>query len=347
MSISSRTSFQSIPLYSPSGHAKARIDLSDNTNLFGVPPAAERVLRDTVAAGISRYPQLYSPDLRKTIADYAKVAPEQVATGCGSDDVIDSTLRAFLDPGEKLAYQDPTFVMLPLYAKMNALQALPVPLKADYDIDAEGLLATGAKVIYLCTPNNPTGTVASRGAVERVVDGARGLVIIDEAYAEFARETFLDLARSRPNVLVMRTMSKAFGLAGIRVGYAVGSAALVAEVEKARGPYKVTSLAERMAAATLQEDVHWMKALATEALSIRERLRGELETMGLKALPSEANFLLIPVPGAPQVAARMRECEVNVRAFQGLTGIGDALRIGVGPWDMMEAALAALREALR
>jgi histidinol-phosphate aminotransferase len=347
MSISSRTSFQSIPLYSPSGHAKARIDLSDNTNLFGVPPAAERVLRDTVAAGISRYPQLYSPDLRRIIAGYAEVAPEQIATGCGSDDVIDSTLRAFLDPGETLAYQDPTFVMLPLYAKLNALKAAPVPLKADYDIDAEGLLATGAKVIYLCTPNNPTGTVASRTAVERVVDGAPGLVIIDEAYAEFARDTFLDLARSRPNVLVMRTMSKAFGLAGIRVGYAVGSAALVAEVEKARGPYKVTSLAERMAAATLLEDVPWMRALATEALSIRERLRGELETMGLRALPSEANFLLVPLPGAPQVAARMREREVNVRAFQGLTGIGDALRIGVGPWDMMEAALTALREALR
>lgn len=346
MSISSRPSFQGIPLYSAS-HAKCRIDLSDNTNLFGVPPAAERMARE-LAATVARYPQLYSPDLRKALAEYAGVAPEQVATGCGSDDVIDSTIRAFLDPGECLAYQEPTFVMLPLYAKLNALRAAPVPLKAgSYDIDVDGLLATGARAIYICTPNNPTGTVASRASVERLVDGAPGLVIIDEAYAEFTRETFLDLARTRPNVLVMRTMSKAFGLAGIRVGYAVGSAALVAEVEKARGPYKVTSLAERMAVAALAEDVPWMKARAAEALVIRERLRAELEAMGLKSLPSEANFLLVPVPGAKAVAARMRERDVNVRAFDGLTGIGDALRIGVGPWDSMEAALKALREALR
>jgi histidinol-phosphate aminotransferase len=347
MSISSRSSFQSIPLYAPSSHAKCRIDLSDNTNLFGVPPAAERVLRDVVAASVSRYPQLYSPDLRKAIATYAGVAPEQVATGCGSDDVIDSALRAFMDPGERLAYQDPTFVMVPLYAKVNALQGMSVPLKANHDIDADGLLATGAKVIYICSPNNPTGTVASRAAVERLVDKAPGIVIIDEAYAEFAREHFLDLARTRPNVLVMRTMSKAFGLAGIRVGYAVGSAALVAEVEKARGPYKVTSLAERMASAALAEDVPWMQARVAEALAIRDRLRTELLGLGLQALPSEANFLLVPLPGAKQVAARMKERDVSVRAFEGLTGIGDALRIGVGPWDLMEAALAALREALR
>lgn len=346
--IESRKAFQGIPLYSPSGHAKSRVDLSDNTNLFGVPPAAERVMREMVASSISRYPQLYSPDLRGAIAAYAGVKPEQVGTGCGSDDVIDSTLRAFLDPGERLAFPDPTFVMLPLYAKVNAVQAAPVPLlPGSYDIDADALLATGAKVIYLCTPNNPTGTVASRASVERVVEKAPGLVIIDEAYAEFTGESFLDLARSRSNVLVMRTLSKAFGLAGIRVGYAVGNPALIAEVEKARGPYKVTSLAERMATAALQEDVPWMKARAAEALSIRERLRGELENLGLKALPSEGNFLFVPLPGAAKVAARMRERDVTVRAFQGLTGLGDALRMGVGPWDMMEAALTALREALR
>jgi histidinol-phosphate aminotransferase len=345
MSLPSRASYRDIPLYSPS-KVKCSVDLSDNTNLFGMPPAAERVLRETGAAQVSRYPVGYAQELKRAVAAYTGVDVSRVTTGCGSDDVIDSTLRAFLEPGDVIAFPDPTFVMMSYFAKVNGLRYAAVPLKPDFDIDVDGLLATGAKLLYVCTPNNPTGTVASRAALERLVDKAPGIVLLDEAYAEFARESHLDLA-ARPNVLVTRTLSKAFGLAGMRVGYAVGNPTLIAEVEKARGPYKVTGLSERMAAAVLSEDVPWMKARAAESLAIRERLVAELEGLGLKTLPTEANFVMVPLPGAPAVAERMRQRDVNVRAFQGLTGIGDALRIGCGPWPMMEAALTALREALR
>lgn len=344
--IPTRASYRDIPLYSPA-KKPCRVDLSDNTNLFGTPPAAERVLRAASVRAVTHYPAGYSPDLRRAVAAYAGVAPEAVTTGCGSDGVIDSAVRAFLEPGEVLAFQDPTFVMVPLYSKMNGVRAAPVPLRPDFDIDADALLATGAKVIYLCSPNNPTGTVLSRAAVERVVERAPGIVIIDEAYAEFASGPgFLDLARTRPNVLVTRTFSKAYGLAGMRVGWAVGAPALVAEVEKARGPYMLTALSEAMAVAVLTEDQDWVKARAREAVDNRERLREELLALGLRPLPSEGNFLMVPLPGAPKVAERMRERDVNVRAFQGLTGVGDALRLGTGPWPLLEAALAALRESL-
>ncbi|WNG62866.1 histidinol-phosphate aminotransferase family protein [Archangium gephyra] len=341
----SRASYRDIPLYSPS-KVKCGVDLSDNTNLFGMPPAAERILRETVASQVSRYPVGYAPDLKQAVARYTGVDPSCVTTGCGSDDVIDSTLRAFLEPGEVIAFPDPTFVMMSYFAKVNGLRSAAVPLKADLDIDVDGLLATGAKLLYVCSPNNPTGTVASRAALERLIDHAPGIVLLDEAYAEFARESHLDLA-SRPNVLVTRTLSKAFGLAGLRVGYAVGNPTLINEVEKARGPYKVTGLSERIATAVLSEDVPWMTARAEEALAIRARLVDELGKLGLKTLPSEANFVMVPLPGAPAVAERMRQRDVNVRAFQGLKGIGDALRIGCAPWSQIEAALGALRETLR
>ncbi|HEX8537616.1 MAG TPA: aminotransferase class I/II-fold pyridoxal phosphate-dependent enzyme, partial [Cystobacter sp.] len=200
--------------------------------------------------------------------------------------------------------------------------------------------------IYVCSPNNPTGTVASRAALEQLIERAPGLVLLDEAYAEFARESHLDLAR-RPNVLVSRTMSKAFGLASMRVGYAVGAPSLVAEVEKARGPYKVTALSERMAVAALREDVPWMRAKVAESLAVRERLVAELNGMGLTCLPTEANFVMVKLRGALEVAERMRARDVNVRAFAGLPGIGDALRIGCGPWDVIQTALDALREERR
>ncbi|MBZ4420890.1 histidinol-phosphate transaminase [Myxococcus sp. RHSTA-1-4] len=345
--IPTRASYRDIPLYSPA-KKPCRVDLSDNTNLFGTPPAAERVLRGASLRSVTHYPAGYSPDLRRAVAAYAGVAPEAVATGCGSDGLIDSAVRAFLEPGEVLAFQDPTFVMVPLYSKMNGVKAAPVPLRPDFDIDADALLATGAKVIYLCSPNNPTGTALSRAAVERVVERAPGVVIIDEAYAEFASGPgFLDLARTRRNVLVTRTFSKAYGLAGMRVGWAVGAPEVVAEVEKARGPYMLTTLSEAMAIAVLTEDQGWVEARAREAVENRERLRGALVALGLKPLPSEGNFLMVPLRGAPKVAERMRERDVNVRAFQGLTGVGDALRIGSGPWPLLEAALAALRESLR
>ncbi|MCP3137721.1 pyridoxal phosphate-dependent aminotransferase [Pyxidicoccus xibeiensis] len=345
--IPTRASYRDIPLYKPA-KKPCRVDLSDNTNLFGIPPAAGRVLREASTRLVTHYPAGYSPELRKAVAAYAGVAPEAVTTGCGSDGIIDSAIRAFLEPGDVLGFMDPTFVMVPLYSKMNGVKAAPVPLRADFDVDADALLATGAKVLYLCAPNNPTGTALSRAAVERIVEKAPGIVILDEAYADFASGPgFLDLARTRPNVLVTRTFSKAFGMAGMRVGWAVGAPALVAEVEKARGPYMLTALAEAMASAVLTEDTGWVKARAAEAVANRERLRGELEALGLKALPSEANFLMVPLPGAPKVAERMRERDVNVRAFQGLTGVGDALRIGSGPWPLLEAALVALRESLR
>ena len=345
MSLPSRASYRDIPLYSPS-KVKCGVDLSDNTNLFGMPPAAERILRETVASQVSRYPVGYAPDLKQAVARYTGVDASRVTTGCGSDDVIDSTLRAFLEPGEVIAFPDPTFVMMSYFAKVNGLRYAAVPLKADLDIDVDGLLATGAKLLYVCSPNNPTGTVASRAALERLIDHAPGIVLLDEAYAEFARESHLDLA-SRSNVLVTRTLSKAFGLAGLRVGYAVGNPTLINEVEKARGPYKVTGLSERIATAVLSEDGPWMKARAEEALAIRARLVDELGKLGLKTLPSEANFVMVPLPGAPAVAERMRQRDVNVRAFQGLKGIGDALRIGCAPWNQLEAALGALRETLR
>lgn len=344
MSVQPRRTLAQVKAYVPERPGCA-IDLSDNTNLFGVPPAAAESLRDVTAAAITRYPVAYVPALRQAAARYFGVEPERIATGCGSDDVIDCAIRAFVEPGEKVAHSDPTFSMVPVFARLNGCEPVAVPLRDDLDVDADALLATKAKLIYLCSPNNPTGTTVSRASLEKVLNGATGVVLLDEAYAEFARENFLARALERDNVLVTRTMSKAFGLAGLRVGFGLGAPALVVEVEKSRGPYKITSIAERAATAALTRDLDWVRTNATEAREVRERLVDGLRRQGLAPLPSEANFVMVPVPGAAEVSERMREQGVQVRAFTGLTKIGDALRIGCGPWTMLERCLAALEEA--
>ncbi|MGH7717612.1 MAG: histidinol dehydrogenase, partial [Gemmatimonadaceae bacterium] len=337
-----RAAYRSISLYAPD-RAPCAVDLSDNTNLWGVPPAAAAAIRDTPVPSVTRYPPLYAAELKQELAAYAGVSPEEIVTGCGSDDVLDSALRAFAEPGEQVAYPDPSFAMVPLFARMNGLEGVAAPLTTDFDIDAAALLATGARVIYVCSPNNPTGALASRAALDEVIAAAPGVVILDQAYAEFAGD-----AAPRPEVrdhlLVVRTMSKAFGLAGLRIGYAVGPGDLVAEVEKSRGPYKVSGVAERAALAALRHDMTWVRERVAEVRENRARLASELAALGLAPLPSDANFLLVPVSGAAALTARMRAAGVAVRPFTALPGIGDAVRITVGPWPMMRAALTTLQE---
>ena len=355
-----RSEVRSLPLYSPDV-AECAVDLSDNTNLWGCAPAAWRALHEALPSAVSRYPSLYSLPLRSAILRYVgyDAAPDiGVVTGCGSDDVIDATMRAFGGAGRRIAFAAPTFSMIPIFARLNGIEPMSVPLTESYDVDPERLVACDAAITYLCTPNNPTGTALSRAAVEYVAANARGIVLLDEAYAEFAPETFIDLVARHERLLVTRTFSKAFGLAGLRVGYGVGSADLTGLVARARGPYKVNALAERAVLASLEsgnDALDWVRAHSALAVEYRERLSNALRSQGLIPLPSAANFVFVPTSRAGEIARVLRKRGVLVRAFADLPrdlpplarSKGAALRIGVGPWETMQRLLDALEEVVR
>jgi histidinol-phosphate aminotransferase len=321
------------------------IDLRDNTNLWGVPPAAARAIADA-APTVSRYPRVYASELRQALADYVGVASPMIVTGCGSDDVLDASLRALADPGDRVALLAPTFLTVTTFARVNALVPVALPLTSDWDANVEALLAAQARIIYLCSPNNPTGTVVPRPAIERLLDQTPAVVIIDEAYAEFAGVSSHDLTTRFDRLLTVRTLSKAFGLAGLRVGYGIGDARLVSEVEKARGPYKVNAVAERAALAALRGDGAWIHEHVREAVANRDRLADALRRLGLPPLPSGANFLLVPTPRASALATKLASLGVGVRLFTGLRTFGDAIRITVGPWSVMATFLETLERAL-
>jgi histidinol-phosphate aminotransferase len=230
------------------------VDVSENVNLWGSPPASLRALANAPSERVSRYPSLYSSPLREAVLRYlglSSAADVGFVTGCGSDDVLDAAIRAFGEPGDEVAFSAPTFVMIPIFARLNGLVPAVVPMGPSYEVDPQRLVDRRAKITYLCTPNNPTSTAMSREAVEYVVEHAAGLVILDEAYAEFAPDVFTSLVIRSERLLVTRTFSKAFGLAGLRVGYGVGSAAIVDAVTRARGPYKLNAFAETAAIAAL------------------------------------------------------------------------------------------------
>src|SRR4029434_867573 len=182
-------------------------------------------------------------------------------------------------------------------------------------------------------------------SVDRVIEHAPGIVLIDEAYGEFIDGGRVSEAPAHRQVLVTRTLSKAFGMAGFRIGYGTGAASLIHEIEKVRGPYKENTPAERVVVCVLREDISWMREMVARAVENRERFAGALRAHGLDPLPSAANFLLVPISNAALVARHMRERGVAVRPYPDLPGIGDALRITIGPWSMMELALDALLSA--
>jgi histidinol-phosphate aminotransferase len=322
------------------------IDLRDNTNQWGVAPSALEALRTFAPRDASEYPPVESVRLAEAIASYVGADASNVVSGCGSDDILDAAMRALAQPGETIVHPVPTFAMIPILARTNGLTPVGVPVLASGDPDADAMLAAGAQITYLCTPNNPTGTAHARATVERVIANARGAVIVDEAYAEYADNVFTADAPRHSHVLCTRTLSKSFGLAGLRIGFGIGAAAVVDEVAKARGPYKVNSFAERAAHAALTHDREWMADIARQVRELRPRFAAELRAIGLEPLTSEANFLCVPVRDARAIAAKLLAQRIAIRPLVGVPGLGDALRIGLAPWPVLERVVRALRTAV-
>lgn len=340
-----RAAYRDIRAYDVEPSA-CEIELADNTSPFGAPPAALRVLSGAVGDRLARYPSTYSRELRAAIAEYVGVAPDEIMVGCGSDDVMSCAFRALGNPGDRVAYMDPTFVMARVFAAVNSLTPVPVPLTAGFDADADALVAARAPITYVCTPNNPTGLPIARSALEQVLSEAAGLVFIDEAYAEFAGTNLAGAAPAHGRTLVLRTFSKAFGLAGLRVGFAVGARQLIAELEKARGPFGLTALSEQAALAAITEDLAWVRNGVARIVESRERFIGALRGAGLAPIDSAANFVLIPVRDARAAMVALRERGILVRHFVALPGIGDALRVSLADWPVMARVLEALLQVI-
>ncbi len=340
-----REDYSSLRPHDP-GQSPIALDLSDNTNLWGAHPAALEMVRKAPPEALTRYPSIYGSELKKAVAAKYEIPVENVATGCGSDDLLDSVFRASTVPPGRLSFPAPSFSMVTQFARMNGLETLPVPWPMA-EVDPARLLLEEPDLVYVCRPNNPTGISLERDWVRGLLalGGPEGpIVILDEAYADFGEDTFLVEASSSDRLFVLRTFSILYGLAGLRIGFAVASQAIVEEVEKSRGPYKANNVAERAAVAALEDSSGWADQVRAETLDNRERLSEELRSRGLHPLPSQANFLLIPVEpaSAAEVNRALQDHGVEGRPFSQLPGVGDALRITIGPWDVMERFLRAL-----
>lgn len=349
--LSMREAYGRIELYDPK-RTPCATDLSDNTNLFGVAPAVRALFEDVRSPLITRYPSVFADELKRALAQRHQVAPENITTGCGSDDVIDSAMRAFCEPGARVSFCNPTFGVVSTFARMNAAEPTVVATNDDWSIDPASLVEKDAAVTYVCTPNNPTGTTIDRKTIAQLDAQLNGVLLLDEAYADFGDGDYAQFAVQSARTVSLRTMSKAYGLAGLRVGYAIGPATIITEIEKSRGPYKVSAVAEAAAIAVLSSDTGWVAEVVAQTRANRARLAAELNALsplGLGFWPSAANFILIKLPSqltaeAANIALRNRG--VAARPFPGVLHAGDCIRVTVGPWPMMETFLEALKQVV-
>lgn len=298
----------------------------------------------------NRYPDPYQSALKEEIAKIKQVRPSQVFLGNGSDEAIDLLYRAFCNPGkDNVILLPPTYGMYEVSANINDVEIRKVALTSDFQLQQEKILAaadTNSKILFICSPNNPSANKAKREDILYLLEKFPGLVVVDEAYIDFSDEpSFTNELDRFPNLLVMQTFSKAWGLASLRLGMAFASEELIRILNKIKPPYNISGLTQDTVLAAIQDKAK-VDRMIHEILSEREFLIGELEKLPFvqKIHPSHANFLLVQIPNANQVYDNLIEEKVIVRNRAKVLLCADCLRITVGTRAENEALLKALRK---
>ena len=316
-----------------------------NTNENPFPPSAKvmQAIRDIEPEMLRRYPHPFGQSFREAAAGVLGISPDMILCGNGSDDILTIATRTFIPPGGVLAFPDPTYSLYPVLAKIEEAKVTPVPWGTEWSLPEEELIATKADAIYLANPNAPSGTFVPSSQIATLASKFDGLVLIDEAYVDFAEDNCVDLVREFPNVVVSRTFSKAYSLAGMRFGYAIAQEEVIHEMAKAKDSYNVDAISVVAATAALLDQESARKTWEY-VRGERQRLTSELQQLGWSVLPSQANFILATAPGgkARDAYLKLKHQGILVRHFE-LPGLADKLRITVGRAEENNALLAGIK----
>lgn len=323
------------------------IKLNTNENPYPPSPKVMEALRAFDADWLRRYPQPDARMVREAAAVVYGVPADWIMAANGSDEMLALLARALLEPGRAAAYPTPTYSLYATLAEMQDACVVEVPYNEAYDLPVDGLLEAQAAVTFVCSPNNPSGTVAGSADLDRLAAGLRGVLVVDEAYADFAGENALALVRRHGNVIVLRTVSKGYSLAGLRLGLGVAQPELLAGLHKIKDSYNVDSVAIRLGIAALQ-DQDWMRANAEKVKTSRAALAEALAQMGFQLWPSEANFIFVRPPrgDADRLYRELKERGILVRHWD-RPRLSDKIRITVGTDEENEALVAALKQLVR
>jgi len=328
--------------------------LNNNENALGPPPAARKVIQDFEAQRSAIYPSGDSFFLRKTLAERFGKDPNRFLVGNGSCEVIASVIKAFCEKGDNIITADKTFAVYEWVAEFSGFQARLIPLR-NYGYDPDAMLAAmdrRTKILFVCNPNNPTGTWWDRDTMERFlrqVDG-RAIVVVDEAYREYVDdERFpdgMELMERHPNVVVFRTFSKMYALAGLRVGYVCGQREVVEYIRRTHIVYSVNGVGQPAAAAALLDDAEHIVATRRMVAEAKELLLPAFDALGLKHVSGAGNFVMVETPMSDSLVYRqLMRRGVMVRTMTGFR-FPNWVRVSLVQLPVMQDFLTAFREVI-
>lgn len=322
------------------------VKLNTNENPYPPSPRVRSAIREAADGALNRYPSPLADALRVAAAEVYGVAPSQVLAGNGSDELLAICLRACATEGARVAYAMPSYSLYRTLAALAGAEAVEIEIEHVPPAGAfpipEQLVAADAAVKFVCHPNSPFGCPVDLQRLAALCEHSRGLVVCDEAYVDFGAESALGLLSSHPNLLVLRTFSKSFSLAGVRLGLAFAAPELIAELLKVKDSYNVSRLALAAGVAAL-EDVAWMQSNVARVRGTRERVVGALRRGGYSVADSVANFVWLDCgsAGGRVTYERLRAASVLVRYFD-QDRLRSGVRVTVGTDQEMDAFLAAL-----
>lgn len=348
--------------YVPGEQPKIRglIKLNTNENPYPPSPKVLRAIKGGVDDRLRLYPNPTADRLRQKLAAFHSCSPENIIVGNGSDELLALATRVFVEPAESqrgtaaqrtIQYFTPSYSLYPVLADIHGALQSGVPLDSEFTMPPLAQLRRGqwnfrAALTYLTTPNAPSGRGFSTAALDALGRAHKGVLVLDEAYVDFARENALALALKYPHVLVARTFSKAYALCFLRVGYFVGHPELIAALDKARDSYNVNGLGQIAAEATL-DDLDYYRQNFRRIVATRERITNELDALGFHTLPSQTNFIFTRPPAFPagEWLEKLRARKILVRWWS-YPEVRDYLRITIGTDEEMNALLRATRQLL-
>ena len=338
-----RPAVAAMSAYVPGEQPQDRRYVKLNTNENPYPPSP-RVI-EAVRAAANDDLRLYPDPLANTLRDHAAAAyglrRENILVGNGSDDLLNLIVRACVGDGDRVVYPYPTYSLYDTLVTMQQGESVHVAYPADFSLPS-GLVEAGGRVTFICHPNSPSGTAVPIEAIRALAEHVAGLLVVDEAYVDFADANALALVHAFDNVVVLRTFSKSFSLAGMRIGLAFAAPNVIDELSKVKDSYNVTRLSIVAATAALA-DYDWMEANVARIRRTRQRLTKELRDRGFLVLPSQSNFVLARRPGHTLAGMYqgLKERGILVRYFP-VAELADALRITVGTDAEIDTLLAAL-----
>lgn len=325
--------------YAPGEQPRDKTYVKLNTNENPYPPspkvfdAIDRAANDDLRL----YPDPMASELRQKIGRLFDVGSDCVITGQGGDDILNLIVRACAAEGDTVASLSPSYTLYDTLARLQGAEIVGVE-------KVEQLPGIGAKVCFVCNPNAPTGLWTELETLDALAPELDALLVIDEAYADFAKKTCMPLATKHPNVIVVRSFSKSFSLAGMRLGYGVSSPANIEQLVKVKESYNLDRISQAVASAAL-DDVEHAERNCDRVIATRERLKRELDALGLFHYPSESNFVFFRIDDASGVKRELMDRGVLVREL-GLPGYDDFLRVSIGTDDEIDTFLEHLRACI-